>query len=90
MQKFNVIALANTFAIVDIILHPLFHLWISVHPQSYESAMNLFVAGLRLKVTDFDSSLWHIVVGTVIEAAAFWMLGAGAASLYNKLSKQKA
>lgn len=87
MSKFNVIAFANTFAIIDLILHPLFHLWISVAPSSYEWAMHLFVAGLNLQVTDFDSSFTHIALGTIVEASAFWILGASVALIYNRLSK---
>ena len=84
---FKVIAFANTLAIIDLILHPLFHLWISIAPRSYEWVMNLFVAGLHLQVTDFDSSLSHIVLGTIVEASAFWILGAMIALIYNKLTK---
>lgn len=87
MNKLNAIALANTFAIIDIILHPLFHLWVSVNPESYEKLMNLFVAGLHLKVTEFDSSFAHIALGTLIEAAIFWALGFIGATLYNRLNK---
>lgn len=87
MSRLNVIALANTFAIIDLILHPLFHLWISVAPRSYEWAMHLFVAGLQVQVTDFDSSLAHIGLGTIVEASAFWILGASVALMYNKLAK---
>ena len=87
MNKFSVIGLANTFAVIDLILHPLFHLWISIAPRSYEWAMNLFVAGLHLQVTDFDSSLSHIALGTIVEASAFWVLGAMIALIYNKLTK---
>ena len=87
MNKFSVIGLANTFAVIDLILHPLFHLWISIVPRSYEWAMNLFVAGLHLQVTDFDSSLSHIALGTIVEASAFWVLGAMIALIYNKLAK---
>ena len=86
---FKVIAFANTLAITDLILHPLFHLWISIAPRSYEWAMNLFVAGLHLQVTDFDSSLLHIALGTVVEASAFWVLGASIALIYNWVSKSK-
>ncbi|GEM_PF-1279357 len=89
MNQFNVIAFANTFALIDIILHPLFHLWVSVSPDSYEKAMNLFVAGLHLEVTEFDSSLQHIFIGTIAEAAVFWLLGATFALVYNKLSPNK-
>ena len=87
MNKFNVFAFANTFAIIDLILHPLFHLWISIAPRSYEWAMNLFVAGLHLEVTHFDSNLTHIVLGTILEAAALWVLGATIALIYNRQSK---
>ena len=87
MNKFSVIAFANTLAIIDLILHPLFHLWISLAPRSYEWMMNLFVAGLRLQVTNFDSRLSHIALGTVVEASAFWVLGAMIALIYNKLAK---
>ena len=87
MNKFSVIGLANTFAVIDLILHPLFHLWISIAPRFYEWAMNLFVAGLHLQVTDFDSSLSHIALGTIVEASAFWVLGAMIALIYNKLAK---
>ena len=86
---FKVIAFANTLAIIDLILHPLFHLWISIAPRSYEWAMNLFVAGLHLQVTDFDSSFIHIAFGTIVEASAFWILGASIALIYNWMSKSK-
>ena len=49
--------------------------------------MNLFVAGLHLQVTDFDSSFTHIALGTVVEASVFWLLGASVALIYNKLAK---
>ena len=87
MSKFSVFALANTFAFIDIVLHPLFHVWVSFSPSSYEKAMNLFVAGLQLRVTEFDTGVLHIVVGTVVEAAVFWLLGAVVALVYNQLSK---
>lgn len=89
MNKFNVIAFANTFAVIDLILHPLFHLWVSVAPRSYEWAMHLFVAGLQLEVTHFDSSFSHIALGTVVEASVFWLLGASIALIYNWMSKSK-
>ena len=89
MNKFNVIAFANTLAVIDLILHPLFHLWVSVAPRSYEWAMHLFVAGLKLEVTNFDSSFTHIALGTIVEASAFWVLGASIALIYNWMSKAK-
>ena len=87
MNKFSVIALANTFAIIDLILHPLFHLWTWVHPDSYVWLMQLFVAGLHLQVSEFDSSFEHIIIGTMIEATIFWCLGAAVALIYNKVSR---
>lgn len=87
MQKFNAIALANTIGLIDLILHPLFHFWVSVSPRSYEKSMNLFVAGLQLNVTDFDINIIHIIAGTLLEAAAFWLLGFSFAKLYNYFSK---
>jgi len=86
-QKWNVYALANTFAIIDIILHSLFRVWIWISPTSYENALNLFVAGLQIKVTSFDLNLTYIIFGTLLEAAAVWLLVAGVAILYNKLAK---
>jgi len=87
MKMFDVFALANTFAIIDIILHPIFHIWVSFSPRTYESLMNLFVAGLHLQVTDFDVSFGHIFFGTILEAAIFWIFGIVIALIYNKLSK---
>jgi len=87
MNKFNVFAFANTLAIIDIVLHAFFHAWIYLSPESYEWTMNLFVAGLQLNVTSFDTGLSHILLGTIIEAAVFWLLGATIATLYNKLSR---
>lgn len=87
MNKFNVIALANTFGIIDLVLHPIFHLWVAWSPESYEWLMNLFVAGLRVEVTGFDTSVANIALGTIVEAGLFWLLGATVALLYNRLTK---
>jgi len=87
MNKLNAVALANTAAIIDLILHPLFHIWVYFSPESYEWAMNIFVAGLQLNVTGFDSNILHIVVGTIIEAGVFWLLSYTVASVYNKFNE---
>ena len=84
-QKLSVLAFANTFAIIDLVLHPLFRLWIWLEPHTYERAMNLFVAGLRVEVTNFDLSIGNMIIGTILEAAGFWIFGALVASLYNLL-----
>jgi len=81
--KLNPIAFASTFALIDIILHPLFHLWVSKSSETYEWAMNIFVAGLQLNVTSFDTSIGHILLGTILEAFIFWIFGFAVASIYN-------
>ena len=89
MEKLNVLAIANTFAVIDGVLHPLFHVWVSIAPKSYESTMNLFVAGLQLNVTEFDTRFGHIVIGTVVEVIIFWLLGFVGGSLYNFFNKPR-
>lgn len=87
MNKFNAIALAHTIATVDLVLHPLFHLWVYLAPQTYVQVMNMFVAGLQLQISSIDTSLTHVLLGTIAEATALWILGYGFASLYNRLAK---
>ena len=88
-MKLDAKALANTFAIIDLIGHTLFHIWVAIAPQSYERLMQLFVAGLRLKV---DSALElapaNLLLSTLLEASVFWILGYSVANLYNHLSKK--
>lgn len=88
-MKLNAKALANTLAIIDLIGHTLFHVWVAIDPQSYERLMQLFVAGLRLKV---DSALElapaNLLLSTLLEASFFWILGYSAATLYNHLNKK--
>lgn len=85
----NPLALANTFAIIDLVLHPLFHAWAAIHPDSYEYLVHLFVAGLTVSVEPaFDLSVPHLIVGTLLEAGIFWLFGYLGASVYNKLSNR--
>ena len=49
--------------------------------------MNLFIAGLHVQVTEFDTRFNHIVLGTIIEASIFWIFGAAIALLYNRLAR---
>ncbi len=86
--KWNVLALANTFAVIDLVLHPLFHIWVGINPESYEKLMHLFVAGLDVHVDKGESGLVHILVGTVIEATVFWVLGATISLVYNKFASK--
>lgn len=81
-------ALANTFGLVDLVLHPLFHLWVSVSPNSYEYLMGLFVAGHRVEVTGFDTNVANIAFGTVVEAAIFWIFGFCVATVYNWFARK--
>lgn len=88
MIKFNVIALANTFAAIDIVLHPLFRLWILISPATYEKTLRLFVAGFQVHVEPHvDLNLFNFVFSTLLEAATFWVLGAMVGLVYNKFSK---
>lgn len=88
MHKFDVIALANTCAAIDIVLHPLFRLWIFIAPETYEKAMRLFVAGIQIHVEpQVDLNLFNFVIGTLLEAAVFWLLGALVGFVYNRFSK---
>ncbi len=83
------IALANTLALLDLIGHPLIHLWVSVYPQSYESLMQLFVAGLHLSVEPtFELLPTHLLLSTVVEASTLWLVGYIGGSVYNMLSDQ--
>lgn len=84
MNKLNVLAFANTLAIIDLILHPLFHLWGWFMPRSYEAAMHEFVIGLELHVKESFTPTFFVF--WILEAVAFWILGAFVALLYNKLS----
>lgn len=85
MDEINVVAFASTLALIDLILHPLFHLWVTISPRSYEHWMHLSVAGLHLKVDKVDTKPRNIFISTLIEAAAFWLLGASIATFYNWL-----
>lgn len=87
-NQLNPIALANTLAILDLIGHPLIHLWVAIHPESYKYLMQIFVAGLRLQVDQaFELAPANLLLSTVLEASLFWLLGYAGASLYNKLSR---
>jgi hypothetical protein len=79
-----VLALANTFALIGLALHPLFHLWGWLAPRSYEAAMHEFVIGLHLRVNEHFTPMFFVF--WLLEAAAFWVLGAAAAALYNRLA----
>ena len=85
MKKINVLALANTFALIDLVLHPLFHLWGWYFPRSYEMAMSEFVIGLSLKVQEkFEPEFF---IFWLLEVLVFWFLGYAGGLIYNKLSK---
>ena len=81
--KLDRVALANTFAAIDIVLHVGIHVWVALSPETYEYLMALFVAGFRPEVTHFDISISHILTGTLIEAVVFWSLGFVGATVYN-------
>lgn len=81
------IALANTLTILDLILHPFFHIWAAISPESLTYIMHIFVVGLELNIDpEFDFSLFNLIVGTILEASTIWILGFVGAKLYNSLS----
>lgn len=87
-QKLNVLALANTAAVIDLILHPLFRVWVLISPESYVNIMHLFVEGLQLQIDPaFDLNLMKFIAGTILEAGVFWILGCAVALLYNRFSR---
>lgn len=88
-MKIKPIALANTFAIMDLVGHTFFHIWIALSPQSYEHLMQLFVAGLSLEVNQtIELSPSNLLLSTALEAGVFWILGFIGANIYNKLAKE--
>ena len=89
MKEFNVIALANTFALIDLILHSAFRVWVLISPSSYINAMHLFVEGLELRINPaFDLNLANYIKGTILEVVMFWVLGASIGIIYNRLAKR--
>lgn len=84
MKKIDPLALAKTFAIIDLVLHPLFHLWGWYLPRSYEMAMHEFVIGLDLNVAESFTPMFFIY--WILEAIVFWSLGYIGGRLYNRLS----
>lgn len=83
------IALANTLAILDLILHPFFHIWAAISPESLTYLMHVFVVGWELNIDPaFDFSPFNLIFGTLLEASVFWVLGFIGATLYNTLSKR--
>lgn len=86
----NPVALANTLSILDLVGHPLIHLWVAIHPQSYEYLMQIFVAGLRLQVDQaFELAPHNLLLSTVLEASTFWALGYIGATVYNVFNRPK-
>ena len=84
MKKLDQLALANTLGIIDLILHPAFHIWGWLAPRSYELAMSEFVIGLQLNVKEVFEL--RFLIFWIIEALAIWTLGFTIATIYNKLS----
>jgi len=84
-NKLNALALANTFAIIDLVLHPTFHLWGWYFPASYEQIMSEFVIGLQLSVQETFTPTFFTY--WILEVIAFWLLGLLGGMLYNRLSK---
>jgi len=84
-MRLNSYALANTFALIDLVLHPLFHIWGWIFPSSYEKLMSQFVIGLTLNVQESFSPSFF--VSWILEVVIFWSFGYIVAVVYNKLLK---
>lgn len=83
------IALANTFAIIDLVGHTAIHIWVAVNAQSYEYLMQIFVAGLRLKVDQGFELAWNnLLLSTILEASVFWLVGYVGGILYNRFAQK--
>lgn len=88
MNKINVIALANAFAVVDIIVHSIASLWMSQSSESFLFILRYFVDGLKLEADpSLHMSYFDYFLGTLIEGAFFWVLGASLAICYNLFLK---
>jgi len=85
VSKLNAVALANTFAAIDLVLHPLFHVWGWVLPRSYETFMHEFVIGLNVRVEETFAPAFFVF--WILEAVAFWIFGYLVASVYNWFSR---
>lgn len=86
-QELNVIALANTVAVVDMVLHLVFHLWGWRAPRSYERSMAEFALGFQVKVKQGVGPRFFVF--WAIEITSFWVFGAVIALLYNAFSRSR-
>lgn len=84
MNKIHVIALANAFAFVDIVIHSIAVLWMSQSSESFLFILRYFVEGLKLEPDpSFHLTTFDYFFGTVLEGVFFWILGAFLALSYN-------
>ncbi len=82
------LALANSMGIFVFLLHPLFHIWVAIDPESYVMMVRLFAPGITASVSVFDYSIVTTIVATILKAAVFWGIGYAIGWLYN-LTQQK-
>lgn len=84
MNKIHVIAMANTFAVVDIVIHSIAVFWMSKSPESFLFILRYFVEGLKLEADpSVHMTVFDYFFGTALEGAFFWVLGAFLAICYN-------
>lgn len=86
-MQLRTIALANTFGLIDFVLHPFFHGWGWLAPESYERVMRGFVIGLDINVDARDRFGPDFFFYWFLEVATFWILGAAVAVLYNRMAR---
>lgn len=84
MHKLHVAALANAIALVDIIANGLFTVWLTYWPDAYMRTLHSLVMGLQMQMgPDTRFVLSEFLRDAILEAAGFWVLGAGIAFFYN-------
>jgi len=86
IKKLNAYAMGNTLGLIVLILHPLFHLWTFLSPESYQFIVRMFFPGFIVTITPFDFSTTIILFATILKSAVFWLLGFIGALLYNKFA----
>jgi len=87
MKKLDALAFANTFGLIVLIMHPFFHVWAYLSPESYALIVRMFFPGFRVVIDSFDYSLPIILISTLLKSAVFWIVSFLGATLYNKLIK---
>ena len=87
VKKLDALAYGNTFGLIVLILHPIFHIWTYLSPESYGLIVRMFFPGFRVIIDSFDYSVSITILSTLLKSVVFWLFGFIGATLYNKLVK---